>query len=417
MDEQLERLQRLIEVGRKLSMVPELSSMLQLIIGVALRLTDSAAASILELDLDGKNLHFKASLPVQEALNSLVIPVDESIAGLASKQKQAVAVTHVAASPVHYKIADELSGFHTHSILACPILFRGELLGIIEVVNKLGGADYNGEDVTILETLSAHAALALQTARLQTLLETTRQEAERLDKMKTDFVAITSHELRTPLGLILGHSTFLREMGGTEYQAQLDTIIRNAMRLKEIIDSMTVVDNFQSGMALVRRRTVSIRALISAAFTAIQKEAETKQLTLTFENDESELMIEGDAGKIGIAIHNLIKNAVVFTNASGSVSVLAEEVPGYVKITIKDTGIGIPARDLPHIFEQFYQVESHLTRRHGGMGLGLSVAKMNIDLHGGRLWVDSVEGTGSTFTVMLPLDSAQPQGGNKAFID
>lgn len=407
MNEKLERLQKLIDVGRELSTVPELRSILQLIIGVAAKLTNSTAASILELDLDGKNLRFQASLSDQKTLQTLIIPLDESIAGLALKQKQTIFINNVGLTPMHYKIADELSGFQTRSILACPIMFRGEMLGIIEVVNKTGGADYNGEDVTILETLSAHAALALQNARLQKLLEATRAEAERLDKMKTDFVAITSHELRTPLGLILGHSTFLRELVGTDYQAQLDTIIRNAMRLKEIIDSMAVVDNFQTGMALVRRRTVSVRDLITGALTSLHKEAEEKQITFTLNLDDSELMVEGDAGKIGIAFLNLIKNAVTFTDAGGLITVRAEEVAGYVKVTIQDTGIGIPPGDLPHVFEQFYQVESHLTRRHGGMGLGLSVAKMNIDLHGGRIWAESVEGRGSTFNVLLPLDSSQ----------
>ena len=234
--------------------------------------------------------------------------------------------------------------------------------------------------------------------------------------MKTDFVAITSHELRTPLGLILGHSTFLRELVGEEHQEQLETIIRNAMRLKEIIDSMTRVHNIQSGVASVRRRTVSVRKIILDALAAIRKEAETKGVTLGFDIEDSDLMIEGDADKIGVAILNIIQNGVAFTDQGGYVFVVAEEVPGYIKLAVKDNGIGIPTRDLNQIFERFYQVESHLTRKHGGMGLGLSVAKMNIELHGGRIWVDSAEGQGSTFTILLPLDTDQAKAADKVFI-
>jgi len=267
----------------------------------------------------------------------------------------------------------------------------------------------------MLETLAAHAAIAIQNAHLQQQLEETRDEAQRLDKMKTDFVAITSHELRTPLGLILGHSTFLRELIGEEHHEQLDTIIRNAMRLKEIIDNMTRVHNIQSGVASVRRRTVSVRKLVLDALAAVRKEAESKGITLGFDIEDSDLMIEGDADKIGIAILNVIQNGVAFTDQGGYVFVVAEEVPGYIKLTVKDNGIGIPTRDLNHIFERFYQVESHLTRKHGGMGLGLSVAKMNIELHGGRIWVDSAEGQGSTFTILLPLDADQAKAADKVF--
>jgi signal transduction histidine kinase len=97
------------------------------------------------------------------------------------------------------------------------------------------------------------------------------------------------------------------------------------------------------------------------------------------------------------------------------VFLVAEQIPGYVKVAVIDDGIGIPAKDLPHIFDRFYQVESHLTRRHGGMGLGLSVAKMMIEMHGGRIWVESAEGRGSMFTILLPLDSSQAQAAQRVF--
>ena len=159
-----------------------------------------------------------------------------------------------------------------------------------------------------------------------------------------------------------------------------------------------------------------MRKLILDALAAIRKEAEAKGVTLGFDIEDSDLMIEGDADKIGVAILNIIQNGIAFTDQGGYIFVVAEEVPGYIKLAVKDNGIGIPTRDLNHIFERFYQVESHLTRKHGGMGLGLSVAKMNIELHGGRIWVDSAEGQGSTFTILLPLDTDQAKAADKVFI-
>ena len=230
MDQQSRRMERLLQIGRDLSTAADLYSVTQSILGAALELTGSECASILELDSEGKDLRFLAVCPEATTLKTVTVPINGSIAGMAFRQKKTISVNDVSTSQHHFKNADRVTGYKTRSLLACPILFRGEALGVIEVVNKVAKADYNGDDATILETLAAHAALGVQNARLQTLLEKTKEEATRLDKMKNDFVAITSHELRTPLGLILGHSTFLRELIEEEYHPQMDTIIKNAMR-------------------------------------------------------------------------------------------------------------------------------------------------------------------------------------------
>jgi len=416
MDQQSRRMERLIQIGRELSSAADLLSVTQSILTAALELTDSESASILELDSAGEDLRFLAVCPDAKTLKTVTVPKKGSVAGLALRQKKTISVNDVSKSQQHFKNADRVTGFKTCSILACPILFRGEALGVIEVVNKAAKADYNGDDATILETLAAHAALGIQNAHLQNLLEKTRDDAVRLDKMKNDFVAITSHELRTPLGLILGHSTFLRELVSEEFHPQMDTIIKNAMRLKEIIESMSSVDNAQSGTAVVRRRTVSIRRLAVDIVAMVREEADQKKINLGIDIDDSDLMVEGDPEKISIAITNLVKNAIAFTNEGGHVFVVAEQIPGYVKITVIDDGIGIPTKDAPHVFDRFYQVESHLTRKHGGMGLGLAVAKMMVEMHGGRIWVESAEGKGSIFTVLFPLDSSQAEAAGKVFI-
>jgi signal transduction histidine kinase len=414
MDQQSRRTELLIQIGRKLSTAADLYSISQFILDAAIELTGSEGASILELDPETNDLRFLTSRPEGKTLQTVRVPVSASIAGEAFRQKKTISVNDTNLTKQHFKNADHVTGYTTRSVLACPILFRGEVLGVIEAVNKISKSDYNGDDATILETLAAHAAQAIQNAHMQSLLEKTREDAARLEKMKSDFVAITSHELRTPLGLILGHSTFLRELVSEEYQPQLDTIIKNAMRLKEIIESMSSVDNAQTGTAVVRPRTVSIRRIVLDIIAELRDEARKKDITLGIDIDETDLMIEGDAEKIGIAIANVIKNGLVFTNPGGHVFVVAEQVPGYVRVVVIDDGVGIPRKDVAHIFERFYQVESHLTRKHGGMGVGLSVTKMMVEMHGGRIWVESAVGKGSIFTMLLPLNSSHTLSAKKA---
>jgi len=414
---QAHRIQRLIQIGRELSSAADLDQVLQSILSAAADLTGSESASILGLDEESNTLRFLAlTASYKNTLQSVAVPLDKSIAGMVFSQKKTAAVNNVSKLPLHFKTVDQVSGFKTRSLLAAPILFRNESLGVIEVVNKIDETDYNGDDVIILETLASQAAIAVQNTRLQELLEKTQNDASRLDKMKSDFVAITSHELRTPLGLIIGHSTFLRELiEQEEYKEQLDAIIKSAMRLKDIIENMSSMDNFQSGLAVVRQRSVSVRRLILDTIVSYRQDAEAKKVSIDLDLADSDLLVEGDAEKISIAITNLIKNAVMYVNEGGHVFVVSEQVPGYVKVSVIDDGIGIPLKDLPHIFDRFYQVESHLTRKHGGMGLGLSVAKMMVEMHGGRIWAESFEGKGSIFTMLLPLDSSQAQAAQRVF--
>jgi len=239
-------------------------------------------------------------------------------------------------------------------------------------------------------------------------VKSARIEMAELERLKTDFIAITSHELRTPLGLILGHATFLRELAGEQYGEQLDTIIRNATKLKEIVENLADVDNYQKGSARVRSNQVSLARIVDDVALTFQDEAKTQSVTLSVEKNESPLYMDADGVKINIALSNLVKNALQFTDSGGRVTIRAGEESGYLKVSVEDTGIGIPPRDLPRVFERFFQVESHLTRRYTGMGLGLAVAKGMIELHGGRIWVESEVGKGSAFTFLLPSHQPPP---------
>ncbi len=402
---------RLLEITRGLGTMADLETYLQSILSAAAELTGSENASLLEFDEVAQEFHFKF-VPWfhSEAISSARVPLRGSVAGWVFLNVKPLAIDDVSKDERHYRGIDDVAGFVTKSILAAPLLAHGKPLGVLEVFNKQG--NYTGEDSRVIETLAALAAGAMQTDMLEKSILSSREEARELDRLKNEFIAITSHELRTPLGLILGHSTFLKELLGGQYEEQVDAIIRNASRLKEIIESLTSVENYQSGGALVRSRRVSVSRIIQDVSISFHEMARKKGIALKSEIPPGQdLWVDIDGGKIAIVLSNLLKNAITFTNEGGEVLIRAMQQPDFVEVSVQDDGVGIPARDLAHVFDRFYQVESHLTRRHGGMGLGLSVAKVMVEMHGGRIWVESREGVGSKFTFLLPinLEKKKPQ--------
>jgi signal transduction histidine kinase len=408
-NERIDHLERLLEVVRGLTTAPDLEAFLQTIINEATEFTNSELSSILEYDETAEELRFLAMHWFQrDLLRPVGVPLEGSAAGWVYRRGQPLIIQDVNVDQRHFKVVDRVTKHETRSLVAVPLMVRGEVLGVLEALNKKDNAHYTEEDLTILETLGALAAQAIQNVNLQRKVRTTSIELAELERLKTDFIAIASHELRTPLGLILGHATFLRELAGAEYGEQLDTIIRNATKLKTIVENLSDVDNIQTGAARLRSQQVSLTKIIEDVIQTFQDEANSRKVTLNSESGQSPFRIDADGIKLSIALSNLVKNALQFTESGGHVTIKAQEESGHFKVTVTDDGIGIPARDLPRVFERFFQVETHLTRHYGGMGLGLAVAKAMIELHGGRIWAESEEGKGSSFTFLLPVEQTRP---------
>jgi signal transduction histidine kinase len=400
-------LERILELTRNLSSSVELEAYLQSILSAAAELTASETASIMEYNKVTKEFYFKF-VPWfhREAVANAGVPLSGSVAGWIFSNVKPAIVNDAAKDERHYGKIDELTGFTTHSLLGVPLILRGKPVGVFEVFNKSAGENYSEEDVLVMEILASLSSIAIQNDQLEITVQSSREEALELNRLKNEFIAITSHELRTPLGLILGHSTFLRELVDEEHHEQVDAIIRNATKLKEIIESLTSVDNYQTGSASLRQRKASIARIIEDVVSSFREMAAQKKVSIKVDlpgNDD--LLVEVDASKIAIVLSNLVKNAITFTNEGGNINVRGEQQIAFVKVSVEDNGVGIPAKDLSLIFERFYQVESHLTRKHGGMGLGLSVAKVMIEMNGGRIWAESKEGAGSTFAFLLPVES------------
>ncbi|MCE9644394.1 MAG: GAF domain-containing protein [Chloroflexi bacterium] len=400
---------RLLELSRNLSAVADIDVFMMSILSAAVELTGSESTAILEYDETKLDFYYKYVPWFQsESIKGARVPLNDSSAGWVFLQVKPLVIQDVTNDPKYYSKNDELPDFKTSSLLAVPLVLHEKAFGVFEVFNKAAGEAYSAEDVRVMESLASLAAIAMQNDLLARTVQTSRTESRELDRLKSEFIAITSHELRTPLGLILGHATFLRELISEEFHEQVDVIIRGASRLKEIIENLSSVDNYQTGGSTLRSRKVSMARIIEDVSASFRDVAGNKGVAIKIEIDPSQdLWLDVDGNKIAIVLSNLVKNAITFTDNGGNVTIRAERQPDFIKVSIQDNGLGIPARDLAHVFDRFYQVESHLTRRHGGMGLGLSVAKAMIEMHGGRIWAESMEGMGSTFIFLLPVNVNQ----------
>ncbi|MFL6281866.1 MAG: ATP-binding protein [Pyrinomonadaceae bacterium] len=263
------------------------------------------------------------------------------------------------------------------------------------------------EDVT--ERVMREAELQAQVdARTQALAreKAARQEAEEANRLKDEFIATVSHELRTPLTAILGWSNMLLagRLKGEAHDHALEIIHRNAQSQNQLISDLLDVSRIISGKLRLDLRTVELPAIIEAAVEATRPAAEAKGVHLTTELDPHAGPINGDADRLQQVVWNLLTNAIKFTPEEGEVLVKLESTESRVEITVQDSGIGVPAEFLPHIFERFRQADPGTNRIHGGMGLGLSIVRQLVELHGGTVKAESEgEGKGMTFTVSLPF--------------
>jgi signal transduction histidine kinase len=419
--DRIHRLERLLETNRVLSSTLDLEPLLQTVVDVASELTDSEVASLLLYDPAIQQLRFAASPWFQKAsLQSMTVPLDHSVAGQVFREKRPIVVQEGSQDPRLFRPVGEQVGLDTHSMLAVPLVFHERPIGVLEALNKRGGVHYTGEDVSILETLSAQAAIAIENARLLKQVQSGYERLASLDQMKNDFIAIASHEFRTPLGLILGHAAYLQDGCTPEVNEHLTVILRAAERLKGILEELSRLIHSDQGVARLSLQVFPLKEFLDEVVAKFAPLAKERYLSLTMECKPAGLVVEADRQKLMIAVSNLLDNALGFTATGGHVMIAAANIKpdaaeksGYVEIEVVDDGIGIPQSKLAKIFERFYQGENHMTRRRGGLGLGLPVAKSMAEMHHGKILVESVEGKGSRFVLRLPARQPKTNGNGK----
>jgi PAS domain S-box-containing protein len=243
------------------------------------------------------------------------------------------------------------------------------------------------------------------TARREAELELERQnhQLRQLDRLKDEFVALVSHELRTPLTSIRGYLELISEDTNlTDEQTRfLETIDRNAQRLQRVVGDLLFVAQVEAGKLSLEDGAVDLNAIVDEAVHAAEPSARAKSIALTVELGELP-EIRGDRARLAQVLDNFVSNAIKFTPMGGSVTVQTCIWPGEIEIVVSDTGMGIPANELPRLFERFFRAERATAGAIPGTGLGLAIAKAIVTGHGGRIRVESEEGAGTTFRIVLP---------------
>jgi len=233
-----------------------------------------------------------------------------------------------------------------------------------------------------------------------------RHQAQESDRLKDEFLATLSHELRTPLTSILGWATLLRkrEVAGANFDRAIETIERNARSQARLIDDLLDVSRIITGNLRLDIRPINLESVVEAAKDGLLPTAEAKHIALQTESGPESCLVKGDSNRLRQVIWNLVLNAIKFTPRGGRVTVSLECVEPYVRLKVSDTGEGIAPDFLPYVFDRFRQAEGAVTRKLGGLGLGLAVVRHLVELHGGNVMAESRgPGQGSTFTVDLPL--------------
>ena len=281
---------------------------------------------------------------------------------------------------------------------------------------------YQGVQQELAARTAAENALRESEAKLRAVLiereslltseRIARTEAERLGHLKDEFLATLSHELRTPLNAIQGWAALMRQPSLTEPDRArgLETIERNARVQAQIINDLLDMSRIVSGKIHLEVQTIHLHTVIEAAIEAVRPSADAKRIRILKILDSTIGATRGDPNRLQQVLWNLLTNAVKFTPAGGHIQVILERVNSHVEIVVEDTGVGIKAEFLPHVFDRFRQADASTTRRYGGLGLGLSIVKTLIELHGGSVRVKSPgENQGATFIVSLPVAVVNPE--------
>jgi signal transduction histidine kinase len=399
------QLARMVEISRVLNSATNLGQLLTYIIKEAAELTDTEAASILLLDPRTRQLHFVASSnEITSQMAGTPVPIDGSIAGAVLQANKPMYIPDVSADPRWNQNVDEAVDFQTSEILGVPLRnVERQPIGVLEAINKQSG-NFSRQDVETLAVLADLAGVAIEKARLFEQLGQANKELSELDQLKTDFIAIASHELRTPLSVILGYVSFLREGADTEMASQLDNVLNAATHLRNLIQDMLNLQYVDAGQTAMNLSRVDLVEVVRELAIDKDETAAAKQQIITIDLPPTVLKVLADRDMLEVVLGNLLSNAIKFTPDGGQIDIHIEQHGDEVWCCVHDEGIGISEEDLKRIFKRFYQVESPLSRRYEGMGLGLAIARDLVELNQGRLWAES-QGIdkGSSFYVALPL--------------
>jgi signal transduction histidine kinase len=366
----------------------DLLALLDLIVNAARDLTRTEATSILLLDQKTGQLYFEAVTGSKsEEIRRVVVP-PTSFAGWVVREGRVAIINDVSKDERFYAQSDESTGFQTRALAAVPMIAKERIIGVLEAINPIDGRHFDDNDVELLTTLSAQAATAIENARLF---------------QQSDLISEMVHELRTPLTSIVAYSELLlrQEIPRDMAHEFIDTIYQESQNLANMTNAFLELSRLQSGRTRFNMTPFALDELVREVINLLKPQADERGLEFGSDMPAGTVRVVGDRDRIRQVLVNLTSNAVKYNRPQGLVCLcVAPADDAHFKIDVRDTGRGIPAKDLPHIFEKFYRV-ADAEGWAQGTGLGLNIVKQIVEAHGGAIHVDSEVDVGTTFSFML----------------
>ncbi|MGD9180239.1 MAG: ATP-binding protein [Desulfobacterales bacterium] len=404
----VEELKALGEVSQVVSSTLDLEIVLTSIVRHAVQFSKTDAGTIYELDEAEQvfvpRTNYNVSAEFIEAIRASGLHVgDQTVIGQAAKKGVPDQIPDLADVPDYPLPYVQQAGYR--ALLAIPLLRENRLIGGLIVRRKAAG-EFPPPVVNLLQTFASQSVLAIHNARLFHEIEEKGRELEIANKHKSEFLANMSHELRTPLNAILGYTELILDniYGDVPEKIQevLERLEKNGRHLLGLINDVLDLSKIEAGQLTLSLNEYSMGELIQTVFTSVEALATEKKLEFKVKIPKDLTTGKGDEQRIAQVLLNLLGNAIKFTD-EGEVRVEASISNETFLVSVSDTGPGLSEADQKKIFEEFHQADGSSTRAKGGTGLGLSIAKKIVEMHGGRIWVESTLGKGSTFRFTLPV--------------
>ena len=416
-----EELHALGEISQAVSSSLDLDEVLDTIVARAARLSGTEGGSIFEYDAQTGLFHLRTCVGTDPSLVAAMeatrIHIDETFVGRAAasgEPQQSPDLTRVPPDP-HLQ---HLTRGGWRSLLAVPLQWEREIIGALIVRRKTTGR-FAERTVELLETLASQSAVAIHNARVYRELQERSRQLEVAGRHKSEFLASMSHELRTPLNAVIGFSDVLLERMFGDLNDRQDEYLRDirdsGRHLLELINEILDLSKVEAGRMEIDRAPVSLSNVLEHGVAMVRERAARRGVALTLDTRGNLELVSADELKLKQVVLNLLTNAIKFTEASGSVHVNARLEGGEAQVEVRDTGIGIAEDEQERIFEAFQRGGRGVRTSTEGTGLGLTLSKRIVELHGGRMWMQSRLGEGSTFGFSIPLAHAEPEPAPAAF--
>ena len=401
-------LRALGEVSQAVNSTLELETVLSTIVAKAAQLSSTEAGAIYVFDDLQREFHLRATYGMEQemidALTQRHIGLDDPNATLALGRHEPIQIADLkeqAPSAVNEIILR--AGYR--ALLVAPLLRGEEIVGLLVVRRRTPGA-FPQNTVDLIQTFAAQSALAIQNARLFHEIEDKSRQLEEASEHKSQFLANMSHELRTPLNAILGYTELMADGAYGEPSEKMQDVLKrleaNGRHLLGLINDVLDLSKIEAGQLVLELSDYSVQDIAQAVRSALEPLAVDKKLAFKVEVPARLPPGHGDGRRLMQVLINLVGNAIKFTDA-GEVVIKAEVNNGAFYVSVRDTGPGISAADQAKLFQEFQQADNAITKKKGGTGLGLAISKRIIEMHGGRIWVQSQPGQGSTFAFTLPI--------------